>query len=186
MSDEAGEVTQLLRAWQNGDASALDALVPLIYRELHNLAVWQMNGEKPGHTLSPTALLHESFLKLVQSEANPTWQDRKHFYVVASKAMRQLLIDYARRKRAGKRNPDNAALVGSEIQHPSPWNVLDLDRALNRLAEQEPRRAKMLELRYFGGLDMDEIGEVLDLSKSTVSRELRVTTAWLSREIKGQ
>ena len=184
-----GDVTQLLRAWRNGDSSAFEALVPLVYRELHSLAEFQMRAERAEHTLSPTGLLHESFLKLMQSGSVPDWQDRKHFFVVASRAMRQLLVDHARRRGAAKRDSVLAAndMAAGLIQLPgAPWNVVDLDRALVRLQDQDARRARMLELRYFGGLNLGEIAEVLEVSTATISRELRVTEAWLAREIKGE
>jgi RNA polymerase sigma factor (TIGR02999 family) len=183
MAQEEG-VTELLQAWRNGDSNAFDALVPLVYRELHKLAEWQMSGENVSHTLSPTALLHESFLKMMQSGSSPDWQNRKHFFVVASKAMRQLLVDHARRKRAGKRDSGNMPAGSGVHVAGAPWDVIDLDRALATLHGQEPRRARMLELRYFGGLDLREIADVMDLSTATVSRELRVTEAWLAREIR--
>jgi len=186
MLPEAGEVTVLLRAWRNGDAEAFDSLVPMVYRELHNIAVHHMKAENSEHTLSPTALLHEAFIRLVQSQANPDWQDRKHFFVIAAKAMRRLLIDHARRKHAARRDPQNADPDDLLVATPAsnPWNVIDLDRALTRLASLEPRRAKMLELRHFGGLDMAEIADATGVSRATVSREVRVAEAWLAREIR--
>jgi RNA polymerase sigma factor (TIGR02999 family) len=183
---EEDDVTGLLRAWRGGDSSALDSLVPIVYRELHKLASFHMRAESAGHTLSPTGLVHESLLKLIQSGSSPDWQDRKHFFVVAARAMRQLLVDHARKKRAGKRDA-GAAMALDRVQLPStaPWDIIDLDRTLARLHEQEPRRAKMLELRFFGGLALDEIAEVMEVSASTISRELRLTEAWLAREIRG-
>ncbi len=178
----AGEVTKLLRSWRDGDAAALDTLTPLIYRELHKIAASQMRLEAQGHTLTPTGLLHEAFLKLVQSGSQPDWQDRKHFFVVAAGAMRQLLVDHARRRGAGKRSATPAPEATPLAQH----DVIDLDRALHKLAAEDARRAQMLELRYFGGLGMVEIAEALDCSAATISRELRVTEAWLAREIRGE
>ena len=178
---DAGEVTKLLRSWRGGDAAALDSLTPLIYRELHKIAVSQMHLEAQGHTLTPTGLLHEAFLKLVQSGSQPDWQDRKHFYVVAASAMRQLLVDHARRRGASKRLASPAPMATPPAKH----DVIDLDRALIKLAGESARRAQMLELRYFGGLGLVEIAEALDCSAATVSRELRVTEAWLAREIRG-
>jgi RNA polymerase sigma factor (TIGR02999 family) len=180
-----GEVTRLLRAWCGGDPDALAALIPLVYDELRRLAIGQMRHENPGHTLSPTSLVHESFLKLVEGAHTPDWQDRKHFFVVASKAMRQLLVDHARRKRARKRDAGVSVEGVDLIQLPgAPWDVIDLDRALNRLAQGEPRMARAVELRFFGGLNLDEIAGAMDVSAPTVSRELRLAVAWLAREIR--
>jgi RNA polymerase sigma factor (TIGR02999 family) len=174
-----------LRAWRGGDSSAFDALIPLVYQDLRRLASFQMRSESPEHTLSPTGLLHESFLKLMQSSTPPDWQDRKHFYAVAARAMRQLLVDYARRKHAGKRTADPVIGAGSSGVAEAPdGDLVDLDRALTRLHEDQPRRAQMLELRHFGGLDLKEIAEVLDTSVPTVSRELRVAEAWLAHELR--
>jgi len=184
----AGDVTQLLRAWRGGDSAAFDALIPLIYQELHLVASAQMRNESSGHTLSPTALLHESFLKMMQSGSTPDWQDRKHFFVVAARAMRRLLVDHARRKSAVKRTNADAVngLPASLAVFSNPAvDVVDLDRVLAALHEQAPRRAQMLELRYFGGLGLAEIAEVTECSTATVSRELRVTEAWLARELRG-
>jgi len=183
---DGGDITRLLRAWCGGDSGALEALMPLVYGELRRLAASQMRTENPGHTLSPTGLVHESFVKLVEQEHTPDWQDRKHFFVVASKAMRQLLVDHARRKRAQKRDPGAPAVWADLVQLPgAPWDVIDLDRALNSLERSEPRMAKAVELRFFGGLNLDEIAGTMDVSAPTISRELRLAEAWLAREIRG-
>ena len=136
MPEGGGEITRLLRAWREGESGALDSLIPLVYEELRRLAASQMRTENPGHTLSPTGLVHESFVKLVEQKHTPDWQDRKHFFVVAAKAMRRLLMDHARRKHALKR--DSGASAGwAQVQMPgAPWDVIDLDRALNRLETQ--------------------------------------------------
>jgi RNA polymerase sigma factor (TIGR02999 family) len=184
----SGDITQLLHAWRDGDEGAFNNLVPLVYQELHRVAASHMHAERAGHTLTPTALLHESLLKLMQSESLPDWQNRKHLYVVAARAMRRLLVDYARRKRAAKRDsgPVLNELPQSLSAAPTQpaLDVIDLDRALEQLDAESPRRAQMLELRYFGGLDLEEIAKVSECSISTVSRELRFTEAWLSRELK--
>ncbi|MBZ5608577.1 MAG: sigma-70 family RNA polymerase sigma factor [Acidobacteriia bacterium] len=183
---DGGEITRLLRAWSRGDGDALEALIPLVYEELRRLAAGQMRAENPGHTLSPTGLVHESFLKLVEQKHSPDWQDRKHFFVVASKAMRQLLVDHARRKHARKRDPGAPAEWPGQYQMPgAPWDVIDLDRALDRLEQNEPRMAKAVELRFFGGLNLDEIATTMDVSAPTISRELRLAEAWLAHEIRG-
>jgi RNA polymerase sigma factor (TIGR02999 family) len=171
----------MLRAWRSGDPQAFEALIPLVYDELHRVAVAQMRLENPGHTLTPTGLLHESFLKLMQSDSPPDWQDRKHFFVVAARAMRQHLVDHARRKHAAKRQADPTT---NPPHGPSPIDVIDLDRALESLHLDSPRRAQMLELRYFGGLELKDIAEVLDVSIPTVSRELKLSEAWLALQLR--
>jgi RNA polymerase sigma factor (TIGR02999 family) len=182
-----GEMTRLLRAWREGDPGALEALIPLVYEDLRRVAASQMRAENPGHTLSPTALVHESFLKLVEGEDTPDWQNRKHFFVVAARAMRQLLVDHARRKHARKRDPQDLPAWADQVQMPgAPWDVIDLDRALDRLQQSEPRLAKAVELRFFGGLNLDEIAGAMDVSAPTISRELRLAEAWLAREIRGE
>jgi RNA polymerase sigma factor (TIGR02999 family) len=164
----------------------LEALIPLVYEQLRRVAANQMRAENPGHTLSPTGLVHESFLKLAGEKRTPDWQDRKHFFVVAAKAMRQLLLDHARRKHARKREPAAPAAWADQVQLPgAPWDVIDLDRALHRLEQTDPRMAKAVELRFFGGLNLEEIAEAMDVSAPTVSRELRLAEAWLAREIRG-
>ncbi len=182
-----GEVTKLLQSWREGNSAALDALTPLVYRELHKIAVSHMKREKAAHTLSPTALVNETFLKLMQSDSPPNWQDRKHFFVVAAGAMRRLLVDHARAKRTSKRGGDPILepIPDSLAAAAPPFDLIDLDRALARLAHDDARRAQMLELRYFGGLDLTEIAALLDISVATVSRQLRLTEAWLTREMRG-
>jgi len=183
---DGGEITRLLRAWCGGEPGALEALIPMVYEELRRLAASQMRTENPGHTLSPTGLVHESFLKLVEQKQTPDWQDRKHFFVVAAKAMRQLLVDHARRKHARKRDPGAPAEWADQVQMPgAPWDAVDLDRALDRLERDEPRMARAVELRFFGGLNLDEIAGAMDVSAPTISRELRLAEAWLAREIRG-
>jgi RNA polymerase sigma factor (TIGR02999 family) len=179
-----GEVTKLLRAWRGGDAAAFDALVPLVYRELHKIASAQMRGEDQGHTLSPTGLLHESFLKLMQTGSSPDWQDRKHFYVVAAGAMRRLLVDHARRKKSMKRSAAGGVNPGFVIETNPKYDLIDLDRLLVGLAREAPRRAQMIELRYFGGLSIEEVADVLGCSMATVGRELRVSEAWLAVQLR--
>ena len=179
------DVTCVLNAIEAGDPKAAEQLLPLVYEELRRLAANQMRGEHPGHTLSPTGLVHESFLRLVAQEQTPDWQDRKHFFVVAAKAMRHLLLDHARRKHARKRDPGEPADWADRVQMPgAPWDVIDLDRALFRLEQTEPRMARAVELRFFGGLNLDEIAEAMDVSAPTISRDLRLAEAWLAREIR--
>ncbi|BDC48346.1 DNA-directed RNA polymerase sigma-70 factor [Bryobacterales bacterium F-183] len=184
---ESGEVTALLRQWRAGDAHAFDVLVPLVYDQLRRIAAKYMRSENSGHTWSVTGLLHESLVKLMQSESSPEWQDRKHFFVVASRAMRQLLVDHSRRKSAAKRSGGAALdqLQLGPVESPlGPADIIDLDRVLASLQQQEPRRASMLELRYFGGLTIAEIAEILGSSTATVSRELKMTEAWLASQLR--
>jgi RNA polymerase sigma factor (TIGR02999 family) len=183
---DGGEITQLLRAWRRGEPDALEALIPMVYQELRRVAASQMRVESLGHTLTPTGLVHESFLKLVEQEQTPEWQDRRHFFLVASRAMRQLLVDHGRRKHARKRDAAAPAEWADRVQMPgAPWDVIDLDRALDRLERSEPRMAKAVELRFFGGLNLDEIAEAMEVSAPTISRELRLAEAWLARDIRG-
>jgi RNA polymerase sigma factor (TIGR02999 family) len=181
---EQQTVTQLLQAWRRGDREALDKLTPLVYDELRRLAERAMRGERPDHTLQPTALVHEAYVRLV--EANVEWKDRVHFMATAATMMRRILVDHAKSKGRAKRGGgaakltlEEAVLVSSE---PSEDLVL-LDEALSRLADQDERKARVIELKYFGGLNYDETAEALDISASTVDRELRMAKAWLYREL---
>lgn len=182
---EPGEVTQLLRAWRDGDKGAFAALVPIVYQDMRRIAAGHIVSENPGLTLSPTGLLHESFLKLMQSGSPPDWQDRRHFFVVASRAMRQLLVDHARKRRSLKRSPvEESTTHSGDLREKRLVDAIDIDRLLDRLETQAPRRARMLELKYFGGLGVEEIGEAVECSASTVSRELKLTEAWMARELR--
>lgn len=181
---EPKTVTQLLHAWREGDREALDRLAPLIYDELHRLAERAMRGERRDHTLQPTALIHEAYLRLV--DADVEWNDRVHFMATAASMMRRILVDHARAKRRIKRGGDKekvsleTALVISE--EPSEEIVL-LDDALRRLERQDARKAKAVELKYFGGLSYEETGMALGISPATVERDLRMAKAWLYSEL---
>ncbi len=182
MSD-THEVTLLLAEWAKGNQNALDDLTPLVYRELRQLAASYLRKERQGHTLQPTALVHEAYVRLVD-QTNPSWQNRSHFYGVAARLMRQILVDHARRKQAGKRGGLKVPLdeVVSSQQERSR-DLVALDSGLNALEKLDPRKCKAVELRYFGGLSMDEIAQALDVSPVTVRRDLRMAEAWLHREM---
>ena len=179
------DATELLRAWSEGDEAALNELVPLVEKELHRLAHAYMRRERKGHTLQATALVNEVFLRLAHPP-NPRWQDRAHFVGIAARLMRQVLVDHARsrgyRKRGGgvQRVPlDQALLITPE----PALDVLAVDRALEAFAKIDPRKSQVVELRFFGGLSVEETAEVLGLSVETVKRDWRVAKLWLSREL---
>ena len=179
------DVTRLLTQWAQGDHEALSQLTPLVYRELHQLAASYLRKERDGHTLQPTALVHEAYLRLVE-QPNPNWENRSHFYGVAARLMRQILVDHARRRNAGKRAGLNVPLeeaFGFPLQQSQI--LLALDAGLNELEKFDPRKCKVVELRYFGGLSMDEIAQALAVSAVTVRRDLRIAEAWLHKEMQG-
>jgi RNA polymerase sigma-70 factor, ECF subfamily len=180
--------TELLRAWSEGDEAALNELVPLVERELHRLARAYMHRERTGHTLQATALVNEVFLRLAHG-SNPRWQDRAHFIGIAARLMRRVLVDHARsrgsRKRGGAVDQmplDEARLVTPEL----PVDVIAVDRALEAFATIDPRKSQIVELRFFGGLTVEETADVLGVSVETVKRDWRVAKLWLSRELQGQ
>ncbi|MBK9062706.1 MAG: sigma-70 family RNA polymerase sigma factor [Acidobacteria bacterium] len=184
-----GDVTGLLLAWNGGDREALEKLVPLVYDELRKRARRALAKERRGHTLQPTALVHEAYMRLVDQSRVP-WQDRFHFYAVSARAMRQVLVDHARRRLADKRDGGKTFVplsrAGDEAATPPPsLDVLALDQALERLASLDPRQAKLVELRVYGGLTIDEAAEALEVSAATVSRDWRHAEAWLHREMAG-
>jgi RNA polymerase sigma-70 factor, ECF subfamily len=179
------EVTQLLKAWTGGDEQALEKLTPLVYRQLHQVAQSCMAGQRPDHTLQTTALVNEVYLRLVDCE-QVNWQDRAHFFAVSAQLMRRILIDFARSRGYQKRGAgathiplEEAPSVGSE---PDP-NLVALDDALKALAAVDERKAKVVELRFFGGLSIDETAEVLKVSVETVVRDWRLAKMWLLREL---
>ena len=180
-----GDVTRLLAAWSHGDAKALEDLIPLVYDELHRLAERHLARERSGHTLQPTAVVHEAYLKLVEQK-RVSWKNRGHFFAVAAQAMRRLLVDHARRHQAAKRG-GAVTLVALEAADaavgPREADVIALDRALEKLAALDATQAKVVELRYFGGLTLDETADVLGSSASTVGRAFRLAKAWLYREL---
>jgi RNA polymerase sigma-70 factor, ECF subfamily len=180
------EVTRLLAKWAKGDNRALDDLTPLVYRELRQLAASYLQKEQQGHTLQPTALVHEAYLRLVDQH-NPTWQDRSHFYGVAARLMRQILVDYARRRHAGKRAGVKVSLEEAvSFQREGSRDLVALDTSLTALEKIDKRKCKAVELRYFGGLSMDEIAQALEVSAVTVRRDLRMAEAWLHNEMQSE
>jgi len=184
MSGDTQQVTRLLHAWSEGKKEAADELMPLVYDQLRKLAGRCLSSERPDHTLRATALVNEAYLRLV--DADVSYRDRIHFYAVAARTLRYILVDHAkakyRKKRGGRadRIPlDEAVMVGSE----SPRGLVELDDALRSLAVHDPRKAEAIELFFFGGLTYEEIGEALEISPATVHRELRLAKAWLHREL---
>jgi len=182
MSDTE-EVTLLLAEWAKGNQRALDDLTPLVYRELRLLAASYLRKERQSHTLQPTALVHEAYLRLVD-QSNPTWQSRSHFFGVAARLMRQILVDHARRKQAGKRAGLRVPLDEAVSFQPERGrDLIALDTGLSALEKIDPRKCKAVELRYFGGLSMEEIAQSLEVSAITVRRDLRMAEAWLLQEM---
>jgi RNA polymerase sigma-70 factor, ECF subfamily len=178
-------ITGLLHAWASGDHAALDALLPLVYDELRRQARRYMRAQPEGHTLQTTAVVHEAYLRLNDAPSVP-WKDRAHFFAVAAKAMRSILVDHARARRAAKRGGPARAITLDEGGIPAPESgvdVLALDEALGRLAELDPRKSQLVELRYFSGLGIDEAAAVLSISPATVKREWTTARAWLKREL---
>src|SRR6478672_9762800 len=178
-------VTQLLAEWNHGDNAALVELTPLVYEELRRLAHHYMEGQRSNHTLQTTALVNEAYLRLAD-QTNPSWQNRAHFFAVAARAMRQILVSYARSNRAQKRGGgalkvelDEAALVSPEESK----QIVDLHEALETLATLDSRKAQVVELKYFGGLNYDEMAEVLKISPVTVRRDWRFAKAWLYTQL---
>ncbi len=182
------EVTQLLVDWRNGNQEALDKLMPLVYAELRRIASRYMKRERAGHTLQTTALVNEAYLRLV-GQQHIEWQDRAHFFAVAAQVMRHLLVDHARSRRYAKRGGNAERITFDEVAVVSTQrddNLLALDQALTKLAAIDPRKVKLVELRYFGGLSADETAVVLGVSEITVKREWLKTKAWLYRELTGE
>jgi RNA polymerase sigma-70 factor (ECF subfamily) len=178
-------VTELLAQWANGDEQALNQLTPIVYKELRKVAAAYLRKEPQGHTLQPTALVHEAYLRLVDQK-KPDFQNRSHFYGVAARLMRQILVDHARRRHAAKRSADSVPLDSIvSFEKERSEELLALDRGLCALEKFDPRKCKAVELRYFVGLSMEEIAQTLELSEITVRRDLRMAEAWLQREIEG-
>jgi len=179
------DVTRLLNDWRNGNQQALEKLTPLVYGELRRLAARFLRREREGHTLNATALINEAYLQLIGQQPLD-WQNRAHFIGVAAHLMRNILVDHARAHAAAKRGAGVQALPLDEainIPANAVPNVLALDDALNDLSKHDPRKSRIIELRYFGGLSMDEIAEVTGLSVATLRRDLRMAEAWLGRQI---
>jgi RNA polymerase sigma-70 factor (ECF subfamily) len=184
---EPDDVSTLLRAWSDGDRSALEKLTPIVNEELHRLAQRYMKGERPGHSLQTTALVNEAYLRLVDYE-RMQWHNRAHFFAVSAQLMRRILVDHARRhnlKRGGgapRVSLDEAAMIGGLE---APTDIAALDDALNALERLDPRKVQVVEMRFFGGLTVEETAEVLKVSPVTVKREWRGARAWLYRELTG-
>jgi RNA polymerase sigma-70 factor, ECF subfamily len=188
MDDSRGEVTALLEAWGGGETEALDRLMPLVYDELKRMAKRYMNSQSGGggeQTLQTTALIHEAYLKLA-GQKEKKWQNRAHFFAVAARAMRHIMVDHARGKQRGKRGGDaqiisleNVAVVSNE----RAAEVIALDEALDGLLALDERKGRVVELRYFGGLSVEETAEVLKISSETVTRDWRFAKSWLLREL---
>jgi len=177
------DVTRLLAQWANGNEQALDELTPLVYEELRRLAARYLRKERKSHTLQPTALVHEAYLRLVDQKS-PDWQNRSHFFGVAARLMRQILVDHARQRQANKRAGRKVSLEDAvSFQQERSRDLLALDTCLNALEKFDPRKCRAIELRYFGGLSMDEIAQTLHVSTVTVRRDLRMAEAWLNREM---
>jgi len=178
-------VTELLAQWSNGDNAALAELTPLIYEELRRLAHHQMAGQRPDHTLQTTALVNEAYLRLAD-QTRVNWQNRAHFFAVAARAMRQILVDYARSQQSKRRGGgalkvelEDAAIVSPEQSR----EIVDLHEALEKLAQLDARKAQVVELKYFGGLNYDEMAEVLKISRVTVRRDWEFAKLWLYTEL---
>lgn len=182
------DVTQLLLDWSRGDRTALNRLMPLVYEELRRLADRSLRHERSGHTLQGTALVHEAYLKLVD-QRQVRWQDRAHFFAVSAQLMRRILVDHARRHGAVKRGSDKPRIALQEVDTPaastSLVDWLALDRALDRLAKLDERQVRIVELRFFGGLTIEETAEVLRISPATVKNEWSLARGWLYRELQG-
>lgn len=180
------DVTRILTAIEQGDAKATDELLPLVYNELRRMAAHKMSAERPGHTLQPTALVHEAWLKLVDSP-NQSWQNRAHFFGAAAEAMRRILIARARHKNRQRRGAGAAHLDVDELEIASPApddQLLALNEALDRFAKLEPQQAELVKLRYFVGLKIEEAAEVLGISAATAKRWWAYARAWLFHEVK--
>ncbi len=181
------QVTRLLLAWSDGDAAAPDQLMPLVYEELRHLARGYLRQESSGHTLQPTALVHEAYLRLVDA-TQITWQSRAHFYGIAARLMRRILVDHARRQAAAKRGGGERDIPledAGDLVQGEALDLVALDGALESLAQNYPRQCEVVELKFFGGLEMHEIGEALQISERTVVRDWEFARFWLRREIKG-
>jgi RNA polymerase sigma-70 factor (ECF subfamily) len=181
------EVTQLLQSWSEGNQEALDKLVPLVHAELHRLARHYMSNERPGHTLQTTELVNEAYVRLIDWK-NVRWQNRAHFFGVAAQIMRRILVDFARSRASAKKGGGTQYVSLSEAMTISPErgeDLIALDHALESLSELDSRKSRIVELRFFGGLSVEETAEVLKISARTVMRDWGLAQAWLYRELSG-
>jgi RNA polymerase sigma factor (TIGR02999 family) len=185
MEPPAHQITQLLKAWSDGDPDALDQLTPVVYGRLHQQAQHYMAQERPSHTLQATALVHEVYLRLLDS-AQPSWQDRAHFFAVCACMMRRILVNWARSRQALKRGSGLPALELQEVTvvmgNPGT-DLVAVDDALTALATVDPRKSQVVEMRFFGGLSVKETAEVLKVSEDTVLRDWKLARSWLLREL---
>jgi RNA polymerase sigma-70 factor (ECF subfamily) len=184
-SDSQHEVTRLLLQWKGGDHAALDALMPMVESELRRLASGYMRNERPGHTLQPTALVNEAWLRMAQQE-QPQYEGRSHFVAIAAHSMRQILVEHARRKNAGKRGAGAHTVVIDDAQIFAPERSADLvalDDGLMELARLDERQARIVEMHFFGGLTYEEIAEFLNIGRSTVIRDVRMAQVWLKNYV---
>ena len=182
---DAGNITQLLAAWSEGDQAALDALIPVVYHELRRQASRYLRHERPGHTLQTTALINEAYLRLIDQKSM-RWRNRAQFFGIAAQLMRRILVDHARAKHRAKRGGSNVrvSLADATLVTKDPdLDLVQLDEALNRLAEIDPQQSKIVELRFFSGLNVEETAAALNISPATVKRDWSVAKAWLHREI---
>jgi RNA polymerase sigma factor (TIGR02999 family) len=180
-----GDVTALLRDWSGGDPRALERLMPLVYGELRKLAASYLRRERSDHTLQPTALVHEAYLRLVD-QRGVDWHNRAHFFGIAARMMRRILVDHARRRQAAKRDGAAYRISGSGdlVEAGHDPDLLALNSALDGLEALDPRQARIIELRFFGGLTVEETAEVVGISTATVKREWQTARAWLARELR--
>lgn len=185
--ESTGQVTYLLTRWRSGDRQALDALMPLVYQELRRLARHSLQQERPDHTLQSTALVHEAYVRLL-GQSPPEWKSRAHFFGVAARLMRQILVDHARNHKAAKRGGNSLKLTlqeGLVGRKEKNLDVVALDDALNQLARLSPQQSEIVELRFFSGLTIEDTSEVLGISPATVKRNWTAARAWLFREMSG-
>ena len=184
MDQPSREITKLLIDWKGGNAEALNELAPMVYQELRKLAASCLRSDRPDHTLQPTALIHEAYLRLID-QSMPGWQNRSHFFGVAARLMRQVLVDFARSRQSQKRGGGNKVTLNEAVAYSeeNSSRLLEINEALDRLAAFDERKCKVIELRYFGGLDREEIAEALGVSLATVKRDLAIAEAWLRREM---
>jgi len=180
----AGEVTRLLRAWRHGDRDALESLIPLVYGDLRRMAERHLRGERPGHTLQPTAIVHEAYLRLVGGEEGG-WQNRAHFFAAAARSMRRILVDHARAREAKKRGGGESPLLldTAVMVEPRAVDLIAVDDALEKLTALDPVEGRVVELRFFAGLTEDETADAIGISPATVRRKWLVAKAYLHREL---
>lgn len=184
VAEQPGEITQVLHRWSQGDQAAADELMTRVYAQLRQIAQARLSGERAGHTLQPTALVHEAYLKIVQGET-VSWHDRAHFIAVAARAMRQIIIDSGRRRQAAKRRaPESPTLLLQAMDETNrSVDLMALDQALTRLEQLDDKQARIVELKYFGGLTTEEIAAVMDVSPASVHRYWRAARSWLFLEL---